>query len=257
MMPDSNKGLSDTVHAIFGASGGIGSAVARQLAASGARTVLISRDLTRVKSLADELDSKVFELDPSDESSWQGCLEKAMETGGRLDGVLNCAGSILLKPAHLTTIAEFRDVVEANLMTAFQTVKAAAKVMRSAGGSVVLMSSAAAQIGLANHEAIAAAKAAVIGLMRSAAATYAANGIRCNAVAPGLVDTPLSRKITGNEIALKSSTSLHPLGRIGRPEEIADAICWLLSPASGWVTGQTIGMDGGLATIKSMRSTRG
>ena len=103
---------------------------------------------------------------------------------------------------------------------------------------------------MANHEAIAAAKAGVVGLMRSAAATYAANGIRFNAVSPGLVDTPLSQKITSNDRTLAASTALHPLGRIGTPEDVAEAVCWLLSPASSWVTGQVIGVDGGLATLK-------
>jgi len=86
--------------------------------------------------------------------------------------------------------------------------------------------------------------------MRSAAATYASSGIRVNAVAPGLVDTPLSRSITTNEAALKASIAMHPLGRIGMPEDIASAVHWLLGPDSAWVTGQVIGVDGGLAGLK-------
>jgi NAD(P)-dependent dehydrogenase (short-subunit alcohol dehydrogenase family) len=119
------------------------------------------------------------------------------------------------------------------------------------GGSVVLVSSAAARLGLANHEAIAAAKAGVIGLTLSAAATYAARGLRVNAVAPGLVRTPLTARITGSEAALKASTALHALGRIGEPEDVASAIAWLLDPAQSWVTGQVLGVDGGLATLRS------
>ena len=128
-------------------------------------------------------------------------------------------------------------------------------VMRKDGGSIVLMSSAAAMVGLPNHDAIAAAKAGVIGLMRSAAATYAAYGIRVNAVAPGLVDTPMSRSITSNETSLNASIAMHPLGRIGTPEDVASAICWLLGPLSTWVTGQAIGVDGGLATLKARSRT--
>ena len=121
----------------------------------------------------------------------------------------------------------------------------------------MLLSSAAAAIGLPNHEAIAAAKAGVSGLARSAAATYAPYGIRVNAVSPGLVDTPMSRSITTNELARKASIAMHPLGRLGTADDIAEAICWLLTPQSAWVTGQVIGVDGGLATLKSRGKSDG
>jgi NAD(P)-dependent dehydrogenase (short-subunit alcohol dehydrogenase family) len=122
--------------------------------------------------------------------------------------------------------------------------------MQKTGGSIVLVSSAAARVGLANHEAIAAAKAGVAGLCLAAAASYAARGIRVNAVAPGLVRTPLTAGITGNELALKASTAMHPLGRIGEPEEVAEAIAWLLDAKQSWITGQILGVDGGLATLR-------
>ncbi len=93
--------------------------------------------------------------------------------------------------------------------------------------------------------------AAVEGLARSAAASYAARGIRVNVVAPGLTRTPLTERITGNEASLKVSVAMHPLGRIGEPPDIASAIMWLLSPESGWVTGQTIGVDGGLGNVRA------
>jgi NAD(P)-dependent dehydrogenase (short-subunit alcohol dehydrogenase family) len=118
------------------------------------------------------------------------------------------------------------------------------------GGSIVLVSSAAARVGLANHEAIAAAKAGVIGLALSAAATYAPRGIRVNCVAPGLVRTPLTSRITENEAALKGSLAMHALGRIGEASDVASAMEWLLDPAQAWVTGQVIGVDGGLASLR-------
>jgi hypothetical protein len=119
------------------------------------------------------------------------------------------------------------------------------------GGAVVLVSSAAARIGLANHEAIAAAKAGIIGLVLSAAATYARQRIRFNAVAPGLVRTPLTRGLVSSEPAEKASVAMHPLGRLGEPEDVARAICFLLDPAQGWITGQVLGVDGGLADVKA------
>ena len=123
--------------------------------------------------------------------------------------------------------------------------------MKADGGAVVLVSSAAARIGLANHEAIAAAKAGLEGLARSAAATYARQRIRFNVVAPGLVRTPLTRGLVANELAEKASLAMHPLGRLGEPDDVARAIAWLLDPAQNWITAQVLGVDGGLADVKA------
>ena len=115
----------------------------------------------------------------------------------------------------------------------------------------MLCASAAARVGLANHEAIAAAKAGVIGLTLAAAATYGPRNIKVNCAAPGLVDTRLTARITSNESAVKASTAMHALGRIGRPEDVASGIAWLLDPENNWVTGQILGIDGGLGTVRS------
>ena len=118
----------------------------------------------------------------------------------------------------------------------------------------MLVSSAAARVGLANHETIAAAKAGVIGLVLSAAATYARQKIRFNAVAPGLVRTPLTKGLTSSELAEKASVAMHPLGRLGEPEEVARVIAFLLDPAQSWITAQVIGIDGGLADVRGRPS---
>ena len=116
---------------------------------------------------------------------------------------------------------------------------------------MLFFSSAAGRIGLANHEAIAAAKAGVIGLTLSAAATYAARGLRVNCVAPGLVHTKMSEKITSNPSAEAFSKALHPLGRLGTPDDIGALAALLLSEDSSWITGQVFGVDGGLGTLKT------
>ena len=123
---------------------------------------------------------------------------------------------------------------------------AAAETMPE-GGSVVLLSSAAARVGLPGHEAIAAAKAGIEGLTRSAAATYGSRGLRFNAVAPGLVRTNLTRRIWENSMA---SVAMHALGRLGEPEDVASLIGWLLDRANNWVTGQIFGVDGGLSSVR-------
>ncbi len=168
---------------------------------------------------------------------------------GNIDGVVNCAGSLLLKSAHTTTFEEFQASITASLTTAFATVRAAGLMMKK-GGSVVLISSAAALVGLANHEAIAAAKAGIIGLAQSAAATYAPNNLRVNVIAPGMVDSPLTTSLLNNQLAYNASKMMHALGRIGTPEDIAQAIIFLLSPENCWITGQVLAVDGGLSHIR-------
>lgn len=241
------------VYLLLGASGGIGSSLTRMLHERHGRLVLASRNEGRLRRLADETGGEAHVLDATDATEVERCARRAIETHGRLDGIANCVGSVLLKPAHLTSDDDWSRTLKVNLDSAFAAVRAAAKLIRGRG-SVVLFSSAAAGIGLPNHEAIAAAKAGVAGLARSAAATYAARGLRFNAVASGLVETPATARITASDAGRKASLSMHPLGRLGRPEDVARVAAWLLGPASDWVTGQVFNVDGGLATLKPRTS---
>lgn len=226
---------------VIAAASGIGQAVTEQLRARGDHVFTTARNASLITP--DAL------LDARDFSAVEDAFAAATTALGPLDGVVNCAGSLLLKSAALTTQEQYQATIDASLTTAFATVRGAAKHMGT-GGAVVLISSSAALEGLANHEAIAAAKAGIIGLALSAAATYASSNLRVNVVAPGLTETPLTTGLTQNPAARKLSESMHALGRLGTPQDVARAIVFLLDPANNWITGQVLAVDGGLSRVR-------
>lgn len=228
-------------YVVVAASSGIGQSVVTGLLAKGHQVFQTSRAAGKIAH--DVL------LDATDFDAVDQAFVMAKEKMGTIDGVVNCAGSLLLKPAHLTSKAQFQEVIDSSLTTSFSVVRAAGKHLNK-GGSVVLISSAAALEGLPNHEAIAAAKAGIIGLALSSAATYAGQNLRVNVIAPGLVETSMTRSIVDNEMSRKASESMHALGRLGKPEDIARAVIFLLDPENSWITGQTLAVDGGLSCLR-------
>lgn len=241
-----------TNYVILGAAGGIGGATVRRLRSQGANVLLAGRTEAPLAKLSQDVGSPYRVVDATNFTQVDALLRESADLLQGIDGVVNCVGSLLLKPAHLTSANEWQETLALNLTTAFATVHGAAKVMRQSGGTIVLMSSAAAELGLPNHEAIAAAKAGVNGLVRSAAASYASRGIRVNSVAPGLVRTDMTQRIWSNTKSAESSRSMHALGRLGEPDDVASLICWLLDPSNSWITGQTIGIDGGLSSVRTV-----
>lgn len=245
----SHKGLN---YVVIGANGGMGSVTTKMLLKAGAQVMLLGRNEKALEALSKETSMPFYVADATDINAIDEVfihIKKKCET---IHGVVNCVGSILLRPAHLLTEKDWNETIATNLTSAFSTVRAASKYMIDSGGSVVLISAAAALIGLPNHEAISATKAGVNGLMQSAAATYASKNLRFNCVAPGLVNTTLSKHIIDNPKALEVSLRSHPLGRVGQPEDIARLIIFLLDPENDWITGQTIAIDGGLSSIKKL-----
>lgn len=246
--------LEDTRFVIVGATGGIGAALSARLAARGARLWLLARDQERLTALADEVGAAgTTSVEASDPDALQAAIEAAAGELGGVDGIANLVGSLLLAPADRTSTEEWNETLAVNLGSAFGVVRAAGKLMRRSGGAVVLMSSAAAGHGLPNHEAIAAAKAGVEGLARSAAASYATRGVRVNVVSPGLTVTPLTERLTSNDLQREASEKMHALGRLGEADDVSSAVAWLLDPAQSHVTGIVLPVDGGLRHVKSRR----
>ena len=203
--------MTSQTHLVVGATGSVGAALARLLHARGDHVVLAGRNADKLQSLAQELGAPSVVVDATDAASVDAAVAFAVDSaaarGARLDGAFNGVGSLLLKAAHQTRDDEYRAVFATHVDSSFFLVRACVKNM-TAGGSIVLVSSAAARIGLANHDVIAAAKAAVEGLAIGAAATYAGKGIRINVVAPGLVRAGITERIFASDTALKSSIAM-------------------------------------------------
>lgn len=242
---------------LFGATGSVGHALAKRLAARGASLFLIGRDEEKLTAVAEEIGpAGTAVVDAKDPAAITAAVKAAAEAMPAITGIASCVGSVLLKPAHLTTDEELLDTLQVNLVSSFAIVREASKAMRGNGGSVVFCSTAAAQLGLANHEAIAAAKGGLDAMIRSASATYGPRQIRFNAVAPGLVKSEMTRKIWENEATATASQDMHILGRLGEPDDIAAAMAFLLSSEASWITGQTLGVDGGLGSIVPRQKQR-
>lgn len=247
---------NDKAVLVLGAYGGLGQTASRHLTDCGYRVICAGRDADKLRAFAAEIDCPFVQVDAGNFDEMGRCFEEASKCFGSLHGVVNAVGILLLKPAHTTTEEDWLSVITNNLTSSFACVKYGSKALMAKGGSIVLVSSAAAFAGLPNHDAIAAAKGGVSALARSAAATYARQNIRVNCVAPGMMKTPMTKSVTDNALQLEASIEMHALGRIGTPEDIAPAIEWLISDKSSWVSGEVLKIDGGLASLKRKSQAR-
>jgi NAD(P)-dependent dehydrogenase (short-subunit alcohol dehydrogenase family) len=234
-----------------GAAGGLGRAVLARLQARGVQCAAVSRSSER---LADLQAAARIAADVSTFDGAAQAVARCRDELGLPALLVHCPGSILLAPAHRTSETQWRAALAANLDSAFFMLRAwtAALLEAKSGGAAVFVSTVAAQIGVANHEAVAAAKGGLEAMVRSAAATYAPHGLRINAVATGLMDTPLAAGLLRGEPMREASAKQYPVGGIGSAGELAALIDWLLGDDARRVTGQVWTVDGGFTAIRPL-----
>lgn len=227
---------------IVGASSGIGLETAKSLLSKGYNIFSASRnqpDLTGITHLvwdATNPDSTVFAALPEE-----------------IHGVVYCPGTINLKPFNRLSQDDFKNDFQINVLGAVSILQAVLpKLKKANGASVVLFSTVAAKIGLGFHASVAASKGAIEGLTLSLAAELSSNRIRVNCVAPSLTDTPLAKNLLSSDEKKEASNKRHPIGRFGTSADIANVTSFLISDESSWITGQVLGVDGGMGSIKMM-----
>jgi NAD(P)-dependent dehydrogenase (short-subunit alcohol dehydrogenase family) len=246
--------FENKVALVTGAGSGIGLATARAFAQSGASVVLADWDERAASSAAGELMAQghkalAIRCDVSDDAQVEAMVAQTVATFGRLDAAYNNAGvqNVLAETAD-TTREDYDRVMAINLRGVWSCMKFELRQMRAQGnGAIVNCSSLGGLVGGAERGIYHAAKHGVIGFTKSAALEYAARGIRINAVCPGLIWTPMADRMVaaGQGEALRAMEKSVPMGRVGRPEEIAHTVLWLCSDAASYVTGQSISVDGG------------
>lgn len=246
--------LQDKIAIITGASSGIGRATALRFAKEGAALVVNARGEEALSRLADEIaamGARVIAVagDVSDEETHRRMVDAAFENFGRLDIAVNNAGTVgPYKPLADVSLKEWQDTLAINLTGAFLGARAQIRAMLATGGGSIVFTSSfvGTSVGIPGMAAYGTSKAALMGLVKGITADYGGSGIRCNALLPGGVDTPLA----GDAAQKEWAAGLHAMKRIADPEEIAAAALFLASPMASFVTGSALYADGGNAAVK-------
>jgi len=244
--------LENKVALISGGARGMGAAEAKLFAAEGAKVVIgdvLDEEGCQTEAAINEVGGECLfvHLDVTDEGSWQQAVAETVSRFGKLDILVNNAGIFRSHNVEDTTSEEWDLVMDINAMGVFLGTKASIPAMRNAGGgSMVNISSVAGLVG-GQSTAYSASKGAVRLLTKSTAIQYAANGIRCNSVHPGVIETPMTiPNMLSTPEGREMRVARHPLGRIGQPEDIAYGVLFLASDESSFMTGSELVIDGGL-----------
>jgi NAD(P)-dependent dehydrogenase (short-subunit alcohol dehydrogenase family) len=238
---------------ITGATGGLAQSLVKNLASSNYQLVLVSRNSEKLEKVYGDNHTQII----SDCSNFQGVkqiFDEISERNITLDSLAHCVGNIRLGSLHRTSEVDFFDCISTNLFSAFFTLSGFIEHLKKSStlGSAVFVSSAAASIGIPNHEVISAAKGGLEALVRSAAASYASSNIRINAVSPGIMETPASANLLTSDLMREVAAKQYPIKGIGSAKEVADLMAWLLSEKAQRVTGQVWSIDGGFSSIRPL-----
>lgn len=228
---------------IIGATGAIGSSLAKKLFDHHYPLHLIARNQDEVTQLAQSFNATFSIADVMQPQTLQQAIQEGIDDEGCL-GLAYCVGNIIIKPLGNISEIDMIDCFRLNTVGAMLSIQAAKQALKKANGSVVLFSSVAADRGFANHVVISTAKAAIEGLVHATAAELAPH-VRVNAIAPSLTNTKMAQKFFSQANIVDHLSQLHPLKRLGEPNDIADAAFFLLSPQSSWISGQILHVDGG------------
>ncbi|MGW8121181.1 SDR family NAD(P)-dependent oxidoreductase [Roseivirga echinicomitans] len=225
---------------VVGASSGIGKSVAELSLLKGANVFVACRNEPKIPGA-----NYIF-LDVNQMSTELDVLPEV------LHGVVYAPGSINLKPFHRIKLEDFQADLNINLFGAIKVLQACmTRLKKAEGAAIVLYSTVAVNVGMNFHSSVATAKGAVEGLAKSLAAEWAAMGIRVNVLAPSLTDTPLAERLLATDDKKEASNKRHPIGRYGQPSDLGHLTNLLLSDEGSWITGQIIGVDGGMSTLRT------
>lgn len=245
--------LTNKVAIITGASQGIGKGMAETFSKAGAHVACVSRNKDNLKSVADSLienggAASFYTCDVSSLDAFQNTIKEIVENHGSVDILVNNAGVCKDKLIMRMSEDDWNKVININLNGAFNGIKAVSQIMiKQRAGRIINISSIVGLIGNPGQANYAASKAGLIGLSKSAAKELAPRGITVNAIAPGYIATDMTDQITGQ--AKESLITKIPLGRIGSPSDIAASALFLASDEAGYITGQTLTVDGGMVMI--------
>lgn len=243
--------FENKVAIVTGGSFGIGKATAKAFAKRGAKVVIADwvEDYSTLKEIQNDGESALFvKCDISKPSDVTALITKTMETFGRLDFAVNNAGiEGATAPTHECTEENWDKTININLKGVWLCMKQEIPPMLKSGkGAIVNIASIAGLVGFIGLPAYVVSKHGIVGLTKTAALEYAKQGIRVNAVCPGVIRTPMVDRTTGKDKAVeKKFEEMEPVGRMGEPEEVAEAIVWLCSDAASFVTGHALAVDGG------------